>query len=480
MKLYKPLFGFFPLFLFLLVSCSQTEDPFEKSGKKPPIFPDYSDVTVPVNIAPLNFEVTNAQKILTRIKYEGKTLKEYDGKYEIKFPLDEWHKLLKEYAGKDLMVSVCVWDAQHPKGIQYADFPIHVSKDSIDPWIAYRLIPPGYELWNRMGIYQRSLENYTEETIVSNRQNNDGCVNCHSFNQYNPNRLMFHARGENGGTVIWKDGILRKIALEKYPPNKSGTYPMWHPNGRFIVFSSNTTRQSFYGHSRDKIEVYDLASDLILYDTEKDRMISDPRFLTDNSWETFPAFSPNGKWLYYCGAQAQKMPPDFNKLKYALCRVAFNPSTGALGQEIDTLYNPRLKGGSVSFPRISPDGQFLMYTWAQCATFPIHHKEADLKMIRLSDKQEIDTRSLNSKDVESYHSWSSNGKWILFSSKRIDTRYTRLFIAHMTKDGTFSKPFLLPQKSPKLNKERIYSFNIPEFIKGKVSISKDAVHSLFL
>ena len=119
-----------------------------------------------------------------------------------------------------------------------------------------------------------------------------------------------------------------------------------------------------------------------------------------------------------------------------------------------------------------------MYTWTLCGTFPIHHKEADLKMMDLKTRKEVSTTKINSGDVESYHFWSSNGKWIVFSSKRIDSRYTRIFIVHW--DGkNFGKPFLLPQKHPEANTTLLFSYNIPEFIQAPAVLPKDHLARIF-
>jgi hypothetical protein len=78
---------------------------------------------------------------------------------------------------------------------------------------------------------------------------------------------------------------------------------------------------------------------------------------------------------------------------------------------------------------------------------------------------------LNSNDVESYHSWSSNSRWIVFSSRRDNGSYTRPYLAYVSESGQTGKPFVLPQKSPDFYELRYKSFNIPEFITGPVSIS---------
>lgn len=455
-----------------------------KSAKKqlkayPPIFPDYKNVTVPSNIAPLNFYVEGATALHAEFCHNQVVLFSVDGTDEIQIPKNKWLEALKQCQNGKLEVYVSEWNSAAPDGVAYRPFVIYVSPDKIDPWIAYRLIPPGYELWNHMGIFQRSLETFNEKNIVSNEQNNKGCINCHSFCNYSPDNMLFHARGQKGTTVLVRNKKVSRLDLKTLPPYFSGTYPCWHPNEQFIAFSNNTTHQAFYDKSHDKVEVYDLASDLMIYDLEQHKVLTDNRFTDSLHWETFPAFSPKGNYLYFCRAIAKLMPKEYKELKYALLRVPFNAVTGELGEPIDTLYNPTQKGGSASFPRISPDGKHLLFTESDCATFPIWHKEADLKMINLESGKEEDTSLLNSKETDSYHSWSSNGRWIIFSSRRIDGRYTRLFIAHMDKKGKFGKPFLLPQKSATSNTLQLESYNIPEFIQEEVKLNKNEIADLF-
>ena len=163
-------------------------------------------------------------------------------------------------------------------------------------------------------------------------------------------------------------------------------------------------------------------------------------------------------------------------LYYSILRVDFDANSGKLGETIDTVYNAKTQGGSASFPRISPDGKYLLYTLADFATFPIWHNEADLRMMLLSNGEPVNVSIWNDKDnTESYHSWSKNGRWVLFSRRRLDGRYTRLFIAGLDKNGKSLKPFLLPQKDPRQNTLRLKSYNIPEFIDGKVEMPDNTV-----
>lgn len=487
----------FPIFLIgglLLVSCGKREAK-DVVDALPAIFPNYAEVTVPCNIAPLNFEVKEAKHIAVRLVNErgGELLCE--GEPAICMDEAEWKALIA--GGGDVTVEVSVWDEAHPDGAKYCPFSIHVSKDSIDSYITYRLIPPGYEGWNQMGIYQRSLSDFEETTVLDNAADKTKCMNCHATCQGNPASAVYHVRGEGGYTCIRHNGKEEKIDLRKVAEGRHGSHPAWHPSGRYIAFSSNNTKQIFYAKSRDKIEAFDVWSDLFVYDVESRMAILDERFTDSLHWEAYPAFSPDGKWLYFSTARPVHMPEQAKELHYDLVRVAFDEATGKLGQA-DTIYSTAQRGGTALMPRLSPDGRFLLYTVADYGAFNLYHKESNFEMMEIKtpetktlqlpkaeEKQPvvnegakggmvdgpigglIDCSMINSNDAESYHAWSSNGKWMMFSSKRIDGRYTRLFITHW--DGKqWTKPFLLPQRNPEFNTLSMMAYNVGEFCRSKI------------
>jgi hypothetical protein len=95
-------------------------------------------------------------------------------------------------------------------------------------------------------------------------------------------------------------------------------------------------------------------------------------------------------------------------------------------------------------------------------------------MIDLESMASVDVTVWNDpSEAESYHSWSSDGRWAMYGSRRLDGRYTRLYIAYFDEDGNPHKPFLLPQEDPRYNIWRLKSFNVPEFIDGKVEVPEE-------
>lgn len=469
------------LCLLVLTACSKREAK-DRVDALPEIFPDYIGVTIPQNICPLNFGIQGAEHMSVIVNNENGMSLDVSGTDHIEFPLKTWHNLLKSAPlGKrgvgQLNVTVSAWTEKYPEGVTYKSFPINIASDDIDPWIAYRLLPPGYEGWNRMGIYQRDITSFYVEPIIENSQNNWGCVNCHSFANYNPKDFTFHARGKNGGTIVMRDGKMKKVDIKAMSNGRHGSYNIWHPSKRYIAFSSNSTHQSFYGQSKDKIEVYDLWSDLIVYDIDNEKVLQDERFTDTLNLEMFPSFSPDGKWLYFSTAHPVRMPMENDKLHYSIVRVPFDEDTGKLG-DVDTVYSSYERGGTAMMPRITPDGRFMLFSLSDGGAFNLYHTESDLQMMDLQTRELLPTDILNSPRSESYHGWSSNGRWMMYMTKRFDGRYSRLMLAYW--DGTkFHKPFLLPQQNPEDNTLLMMAYNIPEFIKAPVVVSKDELAEFF-
>ena len=438
-------------------------DPAEARYTDGPIWPDYMDVTVPVGIAPLNFCYTTAEGPVpvTTFTYGDRSIS-IKGR-EVVWKDKQWKNMLEAAKGGDIIVRSSVLPEE---------WRIHVSEDEIDYGINYRLIAPGYEVYSKMGIYERELSSYKERALIENTQF-DGCVNCHAYNRGNPGNYSLHIRGSHGATLINLSG-----ELEAYNTKTDSTlgfcvYTYWHPDGQYIAYSSNNTRQGFHVLADKLIEVFDLDSDLQVYDVRNNTLISSRAIKQKNVWETFPAFSADGKTLYFCAATPKAIPSETEQIKYNLCKVDFDAATGAIGSKVDTLIFAEEMGKSVSFPKPSYDGRFLVYTLSDYGNFSIWHHEADLWILDLRTGESRPMDKANSPDTESYHGWSSNSRWLMFSSRRDDGLYTRLYFSHIDENGQESKPFMLPQKHPlHYYSYQNRSYNVPEFVTGPVELDR--------
>ena len=490
MKIRKPtsLYFIFSVLFFCVAffTACGTKLPAEYDEKDewPKIYPDYVNVTIPVNIAPLTFELDEeADGMVARYKF---------GDYEIvcadkmQPDIDEWRELTVAAKGKDIQVDV--FASRDNRWTHYRPFTITVSPDSIDPWLSFRLIPPSYISYEALTISQRCLENYDESVIYDNMlcgfEVNGQCINCHNYQQYNPERMQFHARQNCGGTVIAYDGELKKVNMKNDSIISAGVYPAWHPWLKPIVYSTNHTNQSFFTTNRDKIEVYDSASDLIVYDIDTDEVKNIEN--RDDELEVFPAWTPDGRTLYYSSAHfvrdnSIKDPTDdiiahYDSLHYNIYRKSFDIDTRRFGPRelvitADSLVvqdSLNTKHASALLPRISPDGRYLLFSMADHGVFHIWHHDADLWMMDLQTGEIRSLDEVNSPETESYHTWSSNGKWIVFSSRRDDGSFTRPFFAHFNADGRFDRPFELPSADPDYHRQFLKNYNIPELMRGPV------------
>ena len=197
-----------------------------------------------------------------------------------------------------------------------------------------------------MGIYQRELSSFDQEPILENRLTDNNCMNCHSFCMQDPDKMLFHVRAKYGCTVFVDGDRIETLDTKTDRTISALVYPSWHPSGKYVAFSVNTTKQAFHLNDRNRVEVYDEASDVVVYDVEKHEIVTASNIFSKDAFETFPTFSPDGKTLYFCTAEARPIPQEYSEVKYNLCSVSFDPVTRAFGAQVDTLYNAKSGGMS--------------------------------------------------------------------------------------------------------------------------------------
>ncbi len=467
------------IFLFL-ISCRGERPPqMSPSTEQPDIFPDYKGVTIPAQIAPMNFNMADkdAKYVYVRVTGEKEGEMETSGSWA-DFDSKHWHELTALNVGADLTFDVYV-KGKDDKWTRYAPFVMHVSDTPLNDYgVVYRKIAPGYQTFSKTGIYQRELSSFKEIPVLEETAVAGQCLNCHYSNRGSADQFSIHVRGASGGTILKNGDSLAYLNTKAPETLGNATYGYWHPEGRYVAYSVNRIVQNFYLDRDHNIEPWDVFSDLVVLDTETDRLITSSLVHTPRC-ETTPAFSPDGKKIYFCLADSVNMPGGYDRLKYSLCSIDFDDKGGAFGDKIDTLICADNIGKSVSLPRPSYDGRFLMYNLTEYGTSPIHHADADLWILDLATGDSRPLDELNSDCSDAYHNWSASGGWFLFNSKRRDGMYGNLYLSCMGNDGKATKPFLLPQRNPQqYYDEALHSFNAPDFISEKIDLDVKRVHSI--
>ncbi len=451
------------------------------------IRPDYTGTIIPPNIAPLNFIIQQeGVGYFVRIYSEkGNPIEIFSKKPTIVIPKRAWHELLDLNRGRQFNMDVYVESgigASSSKGenigwSRFQALTAQIAPEDIDTFLVYRKIRPGHVTWRNMGIYQRNLSSFDESTILNNGYFKHGCVNCHTFCGNRAEKMLIGIRSANYGSsaLLVEGDKVRKIGT------KFG-YTSWHPSGQVAAFSVNKVRQLFHSAASEVRDVMDFDSLIAYYLVESESVKTTPNLARKDRLETYPTWSADGRYLYFCSApmtwsDQTVVPESYDQIKYDLVRVSYDLDRDQWGQ-LESVLSAEDTGLSILLPRISPDGHWLLFCMCNYGCFPVYQHSSDLYIMDLETTKQtgISTHrrlDINSNESESWHSWSSNSRWIVFSSKRGSGVFTRIYIAYVDKSGKVHKPIRLPQKDPTYYESCLWTYSVPELVTEPVRITKE-------
>jgi hypothetical protein len=443
---------------------------------------------IPPNIAPINFTVKEkgtsyAVKISSgkgeAIEISGKTAK-------IMIPERRWHKLLAKNRGSDLNFDIFV-KKDNGGWVRFAATKCRISNEDIDGYVVYRRLHPIHTLMKGpVGIYQRNLANYDEKVVLDNRRRIITCVNCHSFCANRPDKMLMGVRSNIVGakTLLEEDGKAVKI-------NTKLGYTSWHPSGKIAAYSINYLPPMFFHTVRDEIrDTFDMNSAIAYFDTATKTVKTAPQISIKDRLETWPAWSGDGRYLYFCvtgmpwKGKMEKFPPEgYKDVKYDLARISYDVNSDKWG-EVETVLSSKDTGLSIAMPKISPDNRWLTFCMCDRGYFPTWETSsdlyiADLKAAEQTGRLEYRRLEINSDQSESWLSWSSNSRWIVFSSKRDNGVFTRCYLSYVDEAGRVYKPIAIPQKDPEFYNYCLETFNTPEFVTGPIETTPQGLARIF-
>ena len=461
--------------VWLLRGDAETIDRFETVARPAKIHPDYADTVIPPNICPMNFVVDEpGEKYCVRItSKQGRPVEVFSRSPGIVIPVKPWRELLGQNRGEKLSIEVYV---KGTGGVWRRFAPVEntVAAEPIDAYLVYREMPVYSLIWSNMGIYQRDLEGCDETVILHNRSFGHGCCNCHSFLVNSPAHLAVNVRKGRtgkppGGLLIAEDGAVTAVVDTTTAFNRiPAIYLAWHPSGKAIGFSTNRIHQTFHLWGENR-RATDSLSDMGVYLVESNVVTTSPDIARPDRLETSPAWSADGRWLYFCSAPTLPIER-YLEFRYDLMRVGYDIDANTWGKP-ETVLSSTETGLSISQPRVSPDGRWLVFCMAEAGGFPVFDRSSDLYIMDLTTRA-YRRLEVNSEQAESWHAWSSNGRWVVFSSKRPDGLLARPYFAYVDPEGNARKPFLLPQRDPAFYDACVRVYNCPELVTGPVPLSR--------
>ncbi len=443
-------------------------------GRPASVHPDYSGTVIPPNIAPLNFSIQeDGVSYYVRVySNKGPAIDVSSNSPKIVIPEKRWHKLLEANRGGQVYFDIYAKTSEG-RWNRFSSISNKIANEEIDRYLVYRKIHPGHNLWKRMGIYQRNLENFSESVVLDNEYYKRGCVNCHTFQGNRPDKMLVGIRSAAYGSsaVLAADGKVKKIGI------KFG-YTSWHPSGRLAAYSVNRVGQFFHTANNEVRDVIDLNSLLAYFLVESETVKTTENLSKKDQLETYPTWAPDGRYLYFCSAPLQwsesteNVPEKYDQIRYDLQRISYDIEKDQWG-ELETVLSAEDTGLSILEPRISPDGRWLLFCMCNYGCFPVYQRSSDLYLMDLKSSRESGQYTyrrldINSDQSDSWHSWSSNSRWIVFSSKRDYGKFTRVYISYVDEEGKVYKPIIVPQRSPDYYDSCLKTFSVPELVTGAV------------
>ncbi|MBN2136205.1 MAG: PD40 domain-containing protein [Sedimentisphaerales bacterium] len=464
--------------------CSVPPGPSESTEKLkliprlPGMSPDYCGVVIPANIAPMNFLIEErAVQYCVRINgHQGDQIEVNSKSAGIVIPKSPWRRLLEANRGKQINIDILVKNSSGDWS-RYKTVTNAVAAEDIDGYLVYRRIHPGCNAWKEIGVYQRDLAGFDESLVLDNSYFSQGCLNCHAFCNNKTDKMLLGIRSSQYGSsaLLECDGKAQKIGA------KFG-YTTWHPSGRLAAYSINQVNQFFHTSQPEVRDVLDLNSLLAYYSLDTKTVKTIPAISKKDRLETYPAWSADGKYLYFCSAPItwetyNIIPVDYNDIKYDLMRISYDIETDKWGK-LETVLAAKDTGLSILLPRISPDGRWLIFCMCDYGCFPVYRASSDLFIVDLDavnpgDRPACRRLDINSDQSESWHSFSSNSRWIAFSSKKGSAPFTRSYLAYVDTEGKVHKAFVLPQKDPAHYDSCLTTYSVPELVTEPVRVVKE-------
>ena len=422
-----------------------------------------------------------------------------------------WEKIKKHSVSTPAKVTITgLTQKQTRQALSSGEVSILTSKDPVDAPIFYRDVPlmpseteKGVIKPLSSSAYQliqwrlRSINELQSRVLLEGMHT---CANCHSFSRDGKSMGIDmdgpqNDKGLYAVVPVEPQTVIRTQDMISWNPsqdprfafNRVGFMSQVSPDGRYVLTmleSPNRPPQDKYYVANFKdyrfLQVfYPTRGVLYWYDRVTGKRQTLPGADNPDYVQTNGVWSPDGKSVVFARARARDPYPEDGKMathandplevqiQYDLYRVPFN---GGQGGQAEPIAGASANGMSNSFPKVSPDGRWIVFVEARNGE--VMRPDSELFIVPAAGGQ---ARHLNANmsPMNSWHSWSPNGRWLVFSSKSRGP-YTKMYLTHIDDQGNDS-PAILIENATAANR----AVNLPEFVNipadGMVKIKTPAV-----
>jgi tetratricopeptide (TPR) repeat protein len=421
------------------------------------------------------------------IKYEPP---EYQASARAWTPSAEvWKYIIDQTVEKYASFTFYGFNSSDPqKVISSGRISMKTSKDPVEAPIFYRDVPliPSK---TKMGTIKPLAEGATpliawrlrdiskaESRIVL--KDMPSCLNCHSFS-LDGKYIGMDLDGPDGdkGTYLVSPVAPQMVVQKEHVFTWSsfgdrnrgqrtiGFLSRISPDGQHVVTTVNESLYVSNFMDFAFLQVFYPTRGIIAYYSKKTNEIKSLRGVDNPEYvQCDPVWSPDGKYIVFARAPAKEPymsgmdlakyanDPNEIKIQYDLYRLEFNEGKGGTPVPIEGASRNDM---SNSFPKVSPDGKWIVFV--KCRNGQLMRPDSKLWIVPFSGGK-ARLMNCNTARMNSWHSFSPNSRWLVFSSK-VNTPYTQMFLTHIDEDGHDSPPILIPNSTPDNR-----AVNIPEFV----------------
>jgi Tfp pilus assembly protein PilF len=407
-----------------------------------------------------------------------------------------WERMKKHSVARPAKVVITGLDqAESAKPVSRGEASLSTSKDPVGAPIFYRdvpLMPSATEKGvikplasNAIHLIEwrlRSIDQTQSRVVL---QEMHTCANCHSFSRDGRTFGMDmdgpqNDKGLYAAVSLKPDTVIRNRDMIHWNPtydrqfafNRVGFMSQVSPSGRYVLtmltpgdrppqnnyyvanFTDYRFLQVFYP-TRGVLYWYDRATG------ERHPLpgADDPKYVQTNG-----VWSPDEKYIIFARAESKEPyspdvklathanDPNETQIQYDLYRVPFN---GGRGGKAELILGASGNGMSNSFPKVSPDGRWIVFVQAHNAELMRPDSQLYIVPFQGGEARRLEA---NMYPMNSWHSWSPNGRWLVFSSKSRGP-YTRMYLTHIDEEGN-SSPAIFIDNPTAANR----AVNLPEFV----------------